>query len=395
MRNLKHVLHIFRLALVPFLLAFGLVTALVAPAKAAAIETATAPADRCQDHRQTQQALDELTRTHGLPGVTLEVAGPVCGRWIGTSGVANLETRQPMRRHPRYRIGSITKTFTATVVLQLVAERRVSLDAPIERYLPGLIRQNGYDGRRITVRQLLQHTSGLPDYTQTLDEDIESWRFRHVEPEELIARGLALPPPDKPWHYSTTNYIVAGLLVERVTGHRLESELESRIIRPLGLRDTYWPGDSVVIRGPHPRGYHPVERDGSVELADVTEFNMSWGGAGGALISSNADLNRYFDALLSGRLLPRRELAEMRRTVEADPDRLWPGARYGLGMIASPLECGGSWEGHGGSVPGFRALQATTSDGRQLAMVINEIPPTEGAEAAFHHVIDTALCEAH
>jgi D-alanyl-D-alanine carboxypeptidase len=378
MRNLKHVLHISRLALVSFL-ALGLLTTLVAPA--------TAQADRCQDHRETQQALDELTKTHGLPGVTLEVTGPVCGRWIGTSGVANLETRQPMPRHPNYRSGSITKTFTATLVLQLVAERKITLDAPIERYLPGLIRQNGYDGRRITVRQLLQHTSGLPDYTATLDPDVESWRFRHVEPEELIARGLSLPPPDQPWHYSTTNYIVAGLLVERVTGHRFETELERRIIRPLGLRDTYWPGDSVVIRGPHPRGYY--------EGADVTEFNMSWGGAGGALISSHADLNRFFAALLDGRLLPRKELAEMRRTVAADPDRLWPGARYGLGLIATPLECGGTWEGHAGSVPGFRALQATTSDGRQLAVVLNEVPPTEAADVAFHHVVQTALCETH
>ncbi|GAB3401671.1 serine hydrolase domain-containing protein [Flindersiella endophytica] len=338
--------------------------------------------------------MDELTTTHGLPGITLEVTGPVCGRWIGTSGVANLETRQPMPRHPAYRIGSITKTFTATIVLQLVAEHEVDLDAPVERYLPGLIGRNGYDGRRITVRQLLQHTSGLPDYTETLSEDIDSWRYEHAEPRELIDTALGMPPPDQPWYYSTTNYIVAGLLVERVTGNSLDAELDRRIIRPLHLRDTYWPGDDVTIRGPHPHSYYPVEKNGSVVLEDTTEFNMTWGGAGGALISSNADLDTFFDALLTGRLLPRRELAEMRRTVEADPDRLWPGGRYGLGLISTPLSCGGLSWGHGGTTPGFRAMSVRTADGRQLSMVINSVPATEAAEIAFQNVIDTALCEA-
>jgi D-alanyl-D-alanine carboxypeptidase len=394
MRNLKHALHVSKVVLAP-LLAFGLATALVAPASASTGPSATNASARCRDHHDVQQALDELTATHGLPGVTLEVTGPACGRWIGTSGVANLETQQPMPRHPAYRIGSITKTFTATVVLQLVAERKVELDAPIERYLPGLIRQNGYDGRRITVRQLLQHTSGLPDYTETLADDLDSWRFRHAEPSELIAIALGMPPPDQPWHYSTTNYIVAGLLVEHVTGNSFDRELERRIIRPLHLRDTYWPGDEVTIRGIHPRGYYPVEENGSIVLKDFTELNPTWAGAGGAVISTNADLNRYFDALLSGRLLPRKELAEMRRTVEADPDRTWPGARYGLGLISTPLSCGGLSWGHAGTTPGFRAVSVRTDDGRRLSMVINAVPLTEAAEIAFQNVIDTALCEAH
>ncbi|WP_326556708.1 serine hydrolase domain-containing protein [Micromonospora sp. NBC_01796] len=273
----------------------------------------------------------------------------------------------------------------------------IDLDTPVERYLPGLVRGNGYDGRRITVRDLLRHTGGLPDHVDALDWDrVESWRLRRFEPAELLALALAQPPPPAGWNYSTTNYLLAGLIVGRVTGRDIGAEITRRVIVPLGLRDTYWPGDSVRIRGPHPRGYAPVEVDGTVRKVDRTDFHMSFGGAGGALVSTLADQHRFFTALLGGRLLPPAQLAEMRQTVPADPDRLWPGARYGLGLISTPLDgCGGgTYWGHGGTTPGFRTLGATTVDGRSVQLVVNDEPMSYEGWAALHATVRTALCEA-
>ncbi|MFD6186200.1 serine hydrolase domain-containing protein [Streptomyces goshikiensis] len=364
--------------------------ALTAPASAAA--RAEAPAGCDTARTELAGTLDTLITRHGIPGAAAEVADPRCGRWTAARGLADLRTGRPARAGDRLRIGSVTKTFTATVVVQLAAEGRIGLDDPVERHLPGLIRSNGYDGRRITVRQLLQHTSGLPDHVDTLaGVPLEEWRHRHHEPRELIAAALTLPHPEGTWHYSTTNYLIAGLLVEKVTGRAVEAEVNRRIADPLGLRDTYWPGDGgdeTRIRGAHSRSYltDPARTDG-------TEWNLTFGGAGGALISTPADVNRFYGALFGGRLLPARWLAEMKRTVPADPDRLWPGARYGLDLIASPLDCGGWWWGHGGTVPGgHRALGAAGPGGRSVSLALNQVPATDRAEEDFLAVVSTALC---
>lgn len=321
----------------------------VAPA-ATARPPAPGAGTRCGPHHALRQVLRTPTTRDGIAGAAVLVTDPApgapCRRRTEAAGTADLRTGRPMNATDRLRIGSVTKTFTATVVLQLAAEHRVLLDAPVDRYLPGLIRGHGHDGRRITVRQLLQHTSGLPDYLDAPEwEHPERLRYRHFAPRDLVARALGLPRPQGTWHYATTNYLVAGLLVRAVTGHEPETEITRRIIRPLGLRDTYWPGDGTRVRGPHSRSYFTA--DG--RRADGTAWNMTFGGVGGALVSTPADLARFSAALLGGRLLPPDRLAEMRRTVAADPDRLWPGARYGLGLIASPLRCGGMWWGHAGT----------------------------------------------
>ncbi|MER6503201.1 serine hydrolase domain-containing protein [Streptomyces sp. NPDC001455] len=360
------------------------------------------------------RSLDTLVTRHVIPGVAAEVIGRDCGRWTAERGVADLHTGRPMRAADRLRIGSVTKTFTATVVVQLADEGRIGLDDPVERYLPGLIRGNGHDGRTITVRQLLQHTSGLPDYTEAIVErPVDEWRFRHFEPRELVATALAMPRPATEWHYSTTNSVIAGMIVEKVTGHGVEAEVRRRIIEPLGLRDTYWPGDRTRIRGPHSRSYFPAagsadaarpdttsSSDGAplsdgTSLSDGTEWNMTFGGAGGALVSTPGDVNRFFRGLFGGRLVSAHGLAEMKRTVPADPERLWPGARYGLGLIASPLTCGGMWWGHGGTVPGgHRALGAIGPDGRGIALALNKVPDSQEAEADFLAAVDVGLCPA-
>jgi D-alanyl-D-alanine carboxypeptidase len=338
-------------------------------------------------------SLDTLVTRHGIAGAAAEVADPECGRWKAARGVADRDTGRPMNADDRLRIGSVTKTFTVTVVVQLAAEGRIELDAPVERYLPGLIRGNGYDGRKITVRQLLQHTSGLPDYVEAIaDRPVNEWRYRHFEPRELIATALTMERPAKKWHYATTNTLVAGLIVEKVSGRGIEAEVSRRILGPLGLRDTYWPGDATRVRGAHSRSYFP-DPGGSGRQVDGTEWNVTFGGAGGALVSTPADVNRFYQGLFGGKLVPARWLAEMQRTVPADPDRLWPGARYGLGLVSSPLKCGGTWWGHGGTVPGgHRALGASGPGGRSIAIALNQVPDTDKAEADFRAVVDGAFC---
>ncbi|MEU3958029.1 serine hydrolase domain-containing protein [Streptomyces achromogenes] len=372
------------------------VTCVLAAAPAAVAHPARDAPRACGPHPELSRSVRHLVTHDRIAGAAVLVTDPgpaaPCARWTVTDGTADLRTGRPMNTTDRLRAGSVTKTFTATVVLRLAAEGRLSLDAPVEHYLPGLIRDGGYDGRRITVRQLLRHTSGLPDYLEAPEwQHPERVRYRHFEPRELIARALRLPPPDRTWHYATTNYLVAGLIIREVTGHSPETEITRRIIAPLGLRDTYWPGDDTRVQGPHSHSYFTAAGG---HREDGTAWNTTFGGVGGALVSTPADLTRFADALFTGRLLPAPQLAEMRRTVDADPDRLWPGARYGLGLISSPLSCGSTWWGHAGTVPGgHRALVATGPGGRTVAVALNEVPATLQAELDFLDIVDKALCE--
>ncbi|MES5820784.1 serine hydrolase domain-containing protein [Streptomyces sp. RG80] len=375
----------------------ALLTALVVSVAPAAAQSPTARQHAgCGPHEELRQALRTLTDRDRITGAAVLITDTAkdapCRTRTATAGTADLGTGRPMDAGDRLRAGSVTKTFTATVVLQLAAEHRIALDAPVDRYLPGLIRHNGYDGRRITVRQLLRHTSGLPDYLDAPEwEHPELLRYRHFEPRDLVARALDLPRPPTPWHYATTNYLLAGLIIREVTGHAPETEITRRVIRPLGLRDTYWPEDDTHIHGPHSRSYFTAEGG---RLVDGTAWNTTFGGVGGALVSTPADLTRFSTALLGGRLLPADQLADMRRTVAADPDRLWPGARYGLGLISSPLRCGGLWWGHAGTVPGgHRAFTAVGPDGRGVAVALNKVPDSLLAEQDFLDLIQTAFCE--
>lgn len=359
----------------------AVVTMLLVGAVPATASTADRP---CPTHAATRAALHDLTATHGIAGVAVELSGPRCGRFTGTSGVADTRTARPMSTGGHIRIGSTTKTFTATVVLQLAAEGRLGLDAAIDRYLPGVVPDSGS-----TVRDLLRHTSGLPDHVDAMDWDsFPAWRLRTFTPAELVALALTQPRPGPGWHYSSTNYVLLGMIVERVTGRSIGTEITRRIVRPLGLRDTVWPGNSPSLPDPHPQGYY--------HGTDITELNVSWGGAAGALVSSLADENRFFAALLGGRLLPEPYLRQMMTTVAADPDRLWPGARYGLGLIATPLHrCGiGTFWGHGGTTPGFETVGGSTADGRRAQLVITSNTTSQASWEALHTALEVALCDA-
>lgn len=359
------------------IVAAGTLVALLAATTAAPALAATADPVR--------HDLDVLTAADGVPGAEAVIRDGHRTRVV-RSGRGDLVTGKPFPGNGSYRAGSVTKTFVATVVLQLAGEGRVELDAPVERYLPGLV-----PDRRITVRQLLQHTSGLPDYTQDLlGGEVETLRHRGAEPAELVAMALRHPasfPPGAGWSYSNTGYIVAGMIVEKVTGRALGDEIARRITRPLGLRGTYLPrrGDEKLPE-PHAVGYAPV--DGA--LTDFSDFDATIAWAAGGLVATPADLDRFSRALLGGELLRPPQLAEMRRTVPAD-DLGVPGVRYGLGLRSIPLSCGLFW-GHEGEIFGFANLTGTGPDGRRATVVLNQDPAPPTAYRHLLAAVDTALC---
>jgi D-alanyl-D-alanine carboxypeptidase len=359
-----------------------------APTADAAVRT-THPTDHTRLHR----ILQRLTTVDGGPGALAEVRDRT-GSTVLTSGVADVRSGAPVRRDSRFRIGSMTKPFVATVMLQLVAERRVALDAPVERYLPGVVRGNGNDGRVITVRQLLQHTSGVPDVLDHLSpQEILKDPLAHHDTRDLVNLALAHPPtfePGKGWRYSNTGYLLAGMIIEKVTGRPYGEELQRRIVEPLQLRGTSLPGDDPAIPGPHPRGYARPGED--APLIDITAINPSVGGAGGEMISSGTDLNRFLDALVRGKLLRPAQLREMTRT---RPTGNADGRAYGLGLESRPLPCGGLYWGHTGDFPGYETAGGATIDGRQATVMVNLGPGGSDAQSDdMKAAVRTALCES-
>lgn len=363
----------------------------LALAAGVASSTVTPRAD-ATDRPALRQVLRRLTTEDGAPGALAEVEDRH-GSTVLTSGVADLDTGAPMRGDSRFRIGSMTKPYVATVVLQLVGEHRVSLDAPVERYLPGVVRGQGNDGREITVRELLQHTSGLPDYLTYLSfPDFIADRYAHHDRAELLSLALDHPPlftPGTSWSYSNTDYLLAGMLIEKVTGHPYGKEVRRRILVPLGLHATYVPGDSATIPGPHPRGY--VRPDNGTPIIEMTEFNPSVAIASGDMISSGADMSRFFDALLHGRMLRPAELREMMTT---RPTGGSDGRAYGLGLESRTLPCGGVYWGHGGDIFGSETIGGATTGGRSATVMVNLDPGgTDAQDDDVTAAIGAALCD--
>ncbi|MFI1617480.1 serine hydrolase domain-containing protein [Streptomyces lydicus] len=334
-----------------------------------------------------RKGLHALAHTDGVPAALASVKGRDGRTRTYTAGIGDVVTGAKVPRDGQVRIGSNTKTFTAVVVLQLVGEGRVGLDAPVDRYLPGLLRGNGIDGRRMTVRQLLQQTSGLPNYSNYLSDDIRSYAPRELL--DLALRHKADFAPGTRWAYSNTNYLVAGLIAQKVTGRPLAEEIDRRVVRRIGLRHTYFPAPGeVTIRERHPQGYY--QEAAGAPLVDATEWDPSWAWAAGQMVSTNSDLNRFFIALLAGRLLPKAQLDQMRTTVPAG----YPfpaGARYGLGLVSTPLSCGGVYWGHGGSMTGYETRGGATEDGRAADVAVT-VQPGRATKQLMDGVVDTALC---
>ncbi|MFG3055152.1 serine hydrolase domain-containing protein [Kitasatospora sp. NPDC048239] len=290
------------------------------------------------------------------------------------AGLANTATGERARPDQRFRIASNTKSFVSTVLLQLEGEGRLSLDDNVEKWLPGVVQGAGNDGRVITVRQLLNHTSGIYDPTtepEFFAPYLERHEWDHVyTPREVIARAVRHKPlfaPGGGWSYSNTNYLLAGLVIEAVTHHSAPAEIQRRILAPLGLKDTSFPVTDPDIHGPHLHGY-------DLKGQDVTRFSPSYDWTAGAMISTVDDLARFHRALFTGKLLRPAQQRELLTTVEF-PDE----PAYGLGVQRMDVPCGsepdsdsvGVWETDGGG-PGYTSVALTTADGeRQLVLAVN------------------------
>jgi D-alanyl-D-alanine carboxypeptidase len=253
----------------------------------------------------------------------------------------------------------------------------------------------------MTVRQLLQHTTGIQDDYPEIGS-AEEYYLRRDEclvPEETVARAMALEPlfePGEGWAYSNTGYVLVGMIIEQVTGARWHDEVARRILVPLGLEDTTWPGTSTTIPEPHAKGYELFE--GESEVVDVTRLCDA--DASGGVISTTADLNRFFRALLSGRLLEPALLAQMQDTiaVDAELDEIWPGVRDGLGLFSRPLPCGGVYWGHNGDQIGYMTRIGVTPYGRRSVVVSISTQLSDSLEHALaldrraSELIEHALC---
>ncbi|MFD7631699.1 serine hydrolase domain-containing protein [Streptomyces sp. NPDC059851] len=317
-----------------------------------------------QDRPELEKAIQEIAGSDWA-GVQLRV-NDQRGEWVGSAGVAELGQSAEPPTDGRFRIGSTTKTFTATLVLQLVAEGRIGLDGPVADHLP----EFGLD-RRITVRMLLQHTSGLFSFTGEYYDDGTTapgipWQgqewvdnmFHTYRPEELVRLALSKPArfePGTDWSYSNTNYVLARLLVEKVSGRPFAEEMQRRILGPLGLSGTVVPDASPEIPEPHAHAYYTYQAAGQWKTVDVTRTNASWISAAGDMISTTRDLHTFFSALMSGKLLPAPLLAEMRTP--------HPKFGYGLGLFVQETDCGGTVYSHNGGFWGWAALMYSTPDG--------------------------------
>ncbi|GLY15625.1 serine hydrolase [Kineosporia sp. NBRC 101677] len=319
-------------------------------------------------------------------------------RSLVTSGAAD-QAGTSMPRQGYFRIASTRKSLTAVVVLQLVAEGRLGIDDPVEKWLPGRVRGNGNDGRRVTVRHLLQNTSGLhddlPGYTSPT-EYLEQ-RYDVYTRDQLIDRALQHRPdfaPGTDWSYSNTGYLLLDEIAERVGGKPLQQLVIQRIAGPLGLRRLVWSGTSPSLPEPHPQAYQEFPNHGLVDVTEQVTTDPD------AVLATTHEVAVFFRALLGGKLLPAAQLAMMRRTVPVSEDieHLLPGARYGLGLISRPLSCGGLYWGHDGGDAGFITVTGATEDGkRSVVLTMNtalggSLEQLASQQQAADRLVDNALC---
>jgi D-alanyl-D-alanine carboxypeptidase len=363
-------------------------------AAAALLATLTlAGAAQAASPRSTLTATADAAIAAGVPGISIFVRDGSHTTLIAR-GYADAAAKRPLTTSDRFRIGSVTKSFVATVVMQLVAEGSLALDDSVDQHLPGLVPNGG----AITIRQLLSHTSGLPDYfsNKKIIAPYFAGNHRYTWSHEQIVRISA---KDKPifapgaagrWSYSNTAYYTLGLIVEQVTGTSLESELARRIFRPLGLGNTTLP-TTAQIPGRHAHGYSKYFG----KLADVTTFSPSIIWAAGGIVSTPSDVATFYRALLQGRLLPLPLVHQMTTKVALIAGPSHPKLVYGLGLYSQPLSCGTSW-GHNGDFAGYHMDAFNSPDGkRQVIVSVNEdadltIPPAAGAP--LRRLLEQAFC---
>ncbi|MFD3719089.1 serine hydrolase domain-containing protein [Streptomyces sp. NPDC058674] len=367
--------------------------AALAPATAAQAAPAVSPEVAraglaTPDLKALEQALLNTTAA-GAPGAMARFSGPD-GVVTKAVGVRDTGAGAAMDPKARFRIGSVSKTFSSVVLLQLVAEKKISLDASVNSYLPGLLPDD-----RITVRHLMTHRSGLADYTNAMFAQtvpgFEAVRNKVFGYQDLVKLSLAEPRTTEPgvaYKYSNTNFVVVGMLIEKATGNKVAKEYDRRIFKPLKLKNTSYVHPATAVKGLHARGYlHPDEA--GAPLVDSTEQTVSWAQSAGAVISSPADLNTFTSALLRGKLLSPEMLDAMTTVTPTDTTNT---RFYGLGLRRYDLSCGTSVYGHTGTVQGYYTYAFSTRDGRQSLAAMANTSNRGQANTALGGTLEAAFC---
>jgi len=379
--------------------AFGVLTACSAPAPTAPSAPAGTPAPAPSEPTYAaavQERIHAAMAANVIPGAVLRITSPTEGEWTGTFGTGTIGQDDPLTVDDHIRAGSITKTMTSTVILQLVQEGRLSLDDTIGRFRPGVP-----NGDRITIAQLAEMRSGLYSYTfdPTFNATLDNEPGKTWTPDELLAIAFAHPPDAEPgttFEYSNTNIVLLGLVIEQLTAKPLEDAFAERIFAPLGMAQTSLPvRTDATMPAPHPQGYSfgtnvstmqtyalPADQQaaalaGTLRPNDETGANPSWAWAAGGVISTVPDLFTYVQALVGGRLLDaptqRARMDSIRPTDPAHPD----GGGYGIGIAQF-----GPLIGHDGQLPGFMTFAGqdpTTGLTITIATNLATVPSGEGS----------------
>ncbi|MFE4820308.1 serine hydrolase domain-containing protein [Streptomyces sp. NPDC056704] len=333
------------------------------------------------------QAVLHTALSQGAPGAMVRVDDNGTVHRL-SEGVADRATGRAITTTDRFRVGSVTKSFSAVVLLQLVDEGRLDLDASVNTYLPGLLPDD-----RITVRQVMSHRSGLYDYTNDMFAQtvpgFESVRNKVFSYQDLVTLSLkhgVTNAPGAAYSYSNTNFVVAGMLIEKLTGHSVATEYQNRIFTPLNLTDTFYVHPDTAIPGTHANGYLTPDEAGGA-LVDSTEQTVSWAQSAGAIISSTQDLDTFFSALMSGQLMSAAQLAQMQQWTTVNSTQ-----GYGLGLRRRDLSCGISVYGHTGTVQGYYTYAFASKDGKRSVTALANTSNNVNVLNTMARTLESAFC---
>ncbi|MFD8212906.1 serine hydrolase domain-containing protein [Streptomyces sp. NPDC059697] len=361
----------------------ALLALLAVPAQAGTAAAADLPAP---DDAGLQAVL-HTALSQGAPGAMVRVDDNGTVHRL-SEGVADRATGRAITTTDRFRVGSVTKSFSAVVLLQLVDEGKLDLDASVNTYLPGLLPDN-----RITVREVMSHRSGLYDYTndmfaQTVPgfESVRNKVFSYQDLVTLSLKHAVTNAPGAAYSYSNTNFVVAGMLIEKLTGHPVATEYQNRIFTPLNLTDTFYVHPDTAIPGTHANGYLTPDEAGGA-LVDSTEQTVSWAQSAGAIISSTQDLDTFFSALMSGQLMSAAQLAQMQQWTTVNSTQ-----GYGLGLRRRDLSCGISVYGHTGTVQGYYTYAFASKDGKRSVTALANTSNNANVLNTMARTLESAFC---
>ncbi|MFZ3474719.1 serine hydrolase domain-containing protein [Streptomyces sp. 4.24] len=335
---------------------------------------------------QLDAAVRQVMRDTKVPGVTVGLWAPGKGSYVKAFGVADKATGAPMKTDLHVRIGSETKTFTVTALLQLVDQGKVGLDDPIGTYIPGVP-----NGDLITLRELAGMRSGLFNYSEDADfiKELQADPEQSIAPQQLLDYSFKHPvqfAPGAEFDYSNTNLVLLGLVIEKITGRPLHDVIKQDVLEPAGLRSTVFP-TSAALPEPYAHGY--TDQTASGKTVDSTHWNPSWAFAAGAMISDLEDLRSWARTLATGTLLKPATQAERLKTTPMNI----PGDGYGLGIFNIQ-----GWIGHNGSIPGYEVLPVYLPEAQAtMVILLNTDSQTDGQEPStlFGEVVTGIVTPGH